>query len=217
VFVKADYSQIELRIAAKVSGDKRLLEAYLRGDDLHTITATNVLNNKEVSKADRQLAKALNFGLLYGMGHKGFRIYARSHYNLDLTEEQAKEYRSAFFSTYPGLAQWHRKVKNIRASETRTLIGRRLLLSNESPDTLRLNTPIQGTGADGLKNALALLWERRDQCPGAIPVLVVHDEIVIEVDSHRADQATAWLKQAMMDGFGDWLDQYQLWLTCKLV
>jgi DNA polymerase-1 len=206
VLIKADYSQIELRIAAKVSGDKALLEAYQRGDDLHTLTAKIVLNKEEVTKDNRQLAKALNFGLLYGMGHRGFRIYARSHYNLDLSEEQAKKYRSAFFSAYPGLAQWHRKVRNDRALETRTLIGRCLTLTSNTPDTLRLNTPIQGTGADGLKNALALLWERRAECPGAIPLLVVHDEIVIEVDKDKTEPATAWLKKAMLDGFGDCLD-----------
>jgi DNA polymerase family A len=89
VLVKADYSQVELRIAAKASGDKALMAAYERGDDLHTLTARQVLGIAEVTKEHRQLAKALNFGLLYGMGAKGFRNYARSHYGLGLTEDQA--------------------------------------------------------------------------------------------------------------------------------
>ena len=199
VLVKADYSQIELRIAAKISGDKALLEAYQRGEDLHTRTARNVLGIEEVTKQHRQLAKALNFGLLYGMGARGFRQYAKSQYGLNLTEDEARRYRDAFFQSYPGLASWHRRVRSCRATETRTLAGRRRLLEDQTPDTHRLNTPVQGTGADGLKLALALLWERRDQCPGAFPVLAVHDEIVIEADADQFEAAATWLKTAMLE------------------
>jgi DNA polymerase I-like protein with 3'-5' exonuclease and polymerase domains len=199
VLVKADYSQIELRIAAKVSGDKALLEAYQRGDDLHTRTARTVLGVEEVTKQHRQLAKALNFGLVYGMGARGFRQYAKSQYGLDLNEEQAIQYRNAFFTTYPGLAAWHRRVgrSGKQVLETRTLTGRRRLEVNRF--TEKLNTPVQGSGADGLKLALALLWERREQAPGAFPVLAVHDEIVVEADAEKADAITAWLKTAMVD------------------
>ena len=104
LLVKADYSQIELRIAAKVSGDKAMLDAYRTGMDLHTLTAQHVLGIADVTKEHRQLAKAVNFGLLYGMGAKGFRLYAKSNYNLDLTEQQAGRYREAFFTAYPGLS-----------------------------------------------------------------------------------------------------------------
>jgi DNA polymerase-1 len=199
VLVKADYSQIELRIAAKVSGDKALLEAYQRGDDLHTRTARTVLGVEEVTKQHRQLAKALNFGLLYGMGARGFRPYAKSQYGLDLTEEQATQYRNAFFTTYPGLAAWHRRVgrSGKQVLETRTLTGRRRLAVKHF--TEKLNTSVQGSGADGLKLALALLWERREQAPGAFPVLAVHDEIVVEADAEKADAVTAWLKTAMLE------------------
>jgi DNA polymerase I-like protein with 3'-5' exonuclease and polymerase domains len=196
VLVKADYSQIELRIAAKVSGDKALLDAYRRGDDLHTITARNVLGIAEVTKEHRQLAKALNFGLLYGMGARGFRQYAKAHYGLALTEADAHRYRSAFFKSYPSLAAWHRSIPQTPI-DTRTLAGRRLC--NVTRFTEKLNAPIQGTGADGLKLALALLWERRQEATGAFPVLAVHDEIVVEADAERADTAAAWLKSAMVD------------------
>jgi DNA polymerase I-like protein with 3'-5' exonuclease and polymerase domains len=199
VLVKADYSQIELRIAAKISGDKALLDAYQRGDDLHTITARNVLGIANVTKEHRQLAKALNFGLLYGMGARGFRQYAKSQYGLDLTEEQAHCYRDAFFKSYPGLATWHCRVRSRKVTETRTVAGRRRLLNDKTPDTHRLNTPVQGTGADGLKLALALLWERRDQARDAFPVLAVHDEIVVEADAHQADAVASWLKAAIVE------------------
>jgi DNA polymerase-1 len=205
VLVKADYSQIELRIAAKISGDKALLEAYQRGEDLHARTACNVLGIQEVTKQHRQLAKALNFGLLYGMGAKGFRIYAKSRYGLDLTDKEARSYREAFFKSYPGLAAWHRRVRCRQTTETRTLTGRRRLLDSKTPDTQRLNTPVQGSGADGLKLGLGLLWERREQVPGAFPVLAVHDEIVVEADAEQADAAAAWLKSAMVDAMTDML------------
>jgi DNA polymerase-1 len=200
LLVKADYSQIELRIAAKVSGDEALLGAYQRGQDLHTLTAQKVLGKDEVTKADRQLAKALNFGLLYGMGARGLASYARTGYGVDLTEDEARTHRDAFFLAYPGLAAWHRKVRSRKSRLTRTLAGRRRLLDEKTPDTQRLNSPIQGTGADGLKQALALLWERREQLPGAFPLLAVHDEIVVEVDEQQAQAAADWLRQGMLDG-----------------
>jgi DNA polymerase-1 len=140
------------------------------------------------------------------MGPGGFKHYARSKYGVELTDQQAAAYRQAFFDAYPGLAAWHRNVKRAHAAETRTLADRRRLLDVQEPDTFRLNSPVQGTGADGLKLALALLWERRDQCPGAFPVLAVHDEIVVEADADEADAVAAWLKQAMLDGMAPLID-----------
>jgi DNA polymerase-1 len=170
VLVKADYSQIELRIAAKIACEARMMAAYERGEDLHTLTARTILGKQAVTKADRQLAKAVNFGLLYGMGWKGFRVYARTNYGVNLTAEQAQTYRAAYFKAYPGLAKWHQQVRTAHALETRTLTGRRRLLTRENPDTWRLNTPVQATGADGLKLALALLWEwRAEVCQAPSP------------------------------------------------
>jgi DNA polymerase-1 len=216
VLVKADYSQIELRIAAKVSGDKALLDAYRRGEDLHTLTARTVLGVAEVTKKDRQLAKALNFGLLYGMGAKGFRVYARTNYGVELTDAEARNYRSAFFRSYPGLAQWHRRAGQTgdRAIETCTLAGRRRL--DVKHFTEKLNTPVQGTGADGFKAALALLWERRHEVAGAFPVLLVHDEIVIEADVGQAEAAGAWLKQAMADAMAPLIDPVPVEVEVKV-
>ncbi len=206
VLVKADYSQVELRIAAKVSGDKAMLEAYQRGIDLHTLTAQKVMGITEVTKQHRQLAKAVNFGLLYGMGAKTFQLYALSNYGLTLTPEQAEQYRSAFFAAYPGLVRWHRQAGRTgkNAIETRTLAGRRRC--GVARFTEKLNTPVQGTGADGLKLALALLWERRAEVPGAFPVLAVHDEIVVECDQDQAPTVADWLKRAMVDAMAPLID-----------
>jgi DNA polymerase-1 len=203
VLVKADYGAVEMRIAAKVSGDANLLDLFRRGLDPHTRTAQLLLGKGDVTANDRQLAKSANFGLLYGMGWRGYQAYAKTEFGLTFTDAEAQELRAAFFRAYPGLADWHREVKRRRAGETRTLCGRRRLLDSKAPDTFRLNTPVQGTGADGLKQALALLWQRRAECPGAFPVLAVHDDIVVEAaerpDDNYLDVAT-WIKQAMLDG-----------------
>jgi DNA polymerase-1 len=199
VLVKADYSQLQLRIAAKVSGDKAMLDAYTKGEDLHTLTARKLTGKAEVSKADRQLAKAVNFGLLFGAGAKRLKEYAKTSYGIDLTEEEARHYRRAFFHAYPGLERWQKRAGNSTAKECRTLAGRRRLLDEKTPFTFRLNSPVQGTEADGAKLALALLWERREQVPRAIPVLFVHDEIVVECDEDQADRVADWLKTAMVE------------------
>jgi len=82
--------------------------------------------------------------------------------------------------------------------------------------TEKLNTPVQGTGADGLKQALALLWERRQDCPGAFPVLAVHDEVVLEADAGQADAVWAWLKQAMLDGMTPLIDPVPVEVDVKV-
>jgi DNA polymerase-1 len=206
VLVKADYSQLQLRIASKVANEERMLAAYRAGDDLHALTARQITGKQEVSKDDRQLAKAVNFGLLFGLWAKGLRGYARRNYGLDLTEEQARKYRAAFFRAYPGLARWHKRAGNSRAAECRTLAGRRRLLDGKTPYTHRLNTPVQGTEADGAKLAMALLWERRAQVPGAFPVLFAHDEIVVECDADQAEAVVEWLRQAMVDAMAPLID-----------
>jgi DNA polymerase-1 len=227
VLVKADYSQIELRIAAKISGDKELLDVYQRKDDVHTLTARAVLGVSDITDEQRQLAKVMNFGLLYGMGAKGFRAYAKTSYGVELTEQEARRYRHAFFKTYSGLDSWHQreqaaavrgfwKPAGAPPDETRTLAGRRRFIGRKDPVTFRLNSPVQGTGADGLKRALARLWKRRAECPGAFPVLVVHDEIVIECDEAQAGAAAAWLRQAMLDGMAPLIDPVPVVVDVKV-
>jgi DNA polymerase-1 len=200
MLVKADYSQIELRIAAKISGEERMLEAYQNGEDLHLRTAES-LAHAGVGKVDRKLAKAVNFGLLYGQGAKGLKDYARKEYEIDITLEEAALYKRRFFETYPGLAAWHERERQRMKrgeTETRTLAGRRR--TGVTKFTEWVNAPVQGTGADGLKLALAFLWERRAECPGAVPVACVHDEILVECDEYEAEKVEAWLEKAMIDG-----------------
>jgi DNA polymerase I len=206
VLIKADYSQIELRIAAKISGDERMLEAYQMGIDLHSLTAKS-LAQAGVGKEDRRLAKAVNFGLLYGQGAAGFKEFARDKYETDITLGEARQYKRRFFETYPGLAAWHERERlrmKHGETETRTLTGRRRV--GVTRFTEWVNAPVQGTGADGLKLALALLWERRAECPGAVPVACVHDEIVVECDEDKAEKVEAWLEKAMINGMDEVLN-----------
>jgi DNA polymerase-1 len=219
VLVKADYSQVELRIAAKIADEPAMIAAYQSGRDLHALTAAAVLGKpvEGVTKADRQLAKAVNFGLLFGMGWKSLKVYALANYRVTLTDDEARRYRDAFFKAYPKLKSWHGRVgghvenlfkKDPSAThETRTLADRRRVLpvakgtaERRYPNvTEALNTPVQGTGADGLKMAIGLLWERRAECPGVVPVLFCHDEIVIEAPADAAERAANWLRAAMVD------------------
>jgi DNA polymerase-1 len=201
IFVTADYSQIELRIAAKISGDTQMLSAYAEGCDIHMLTAQNLSGHKDVSKEDRKLAKAVNFGLLYGMGAQGLRSYALRSYGVAMSLEQAALYRKRFFEPYPGLKRWHdneRRAWLRGETVTRTLTGRRR--TNVQKLTDRLNAPVQGTAADGLKLALALLWKRGSECPGTVPVLVCHDEVVVECGVEKLGEAKAWLEKAMIEG-----------------
>jgi DNA polymerase-1 len=200
VLIKADYNQLQLRIAAKVANEPKMIDAFVRGEDLHSKTARAVFRVVEPTKEQRKLSKALNFGLLFGLTPKGYREDLKTKSGIDLTPRQAMDHYQAFFKEYTGVARWHRQVRKEHAAETRTLLGRRRLFRPNEPDTERFNAPVQGTDADGLKLALALLWERRSQCPGAFPVLAVHDELVIECDASQAEAVKVWLHDAMMDG-----------------
>jgi len=211
VLVKADFSQIELRIAAALAKDRRMLKAFEDGTDLHRLTASLILSKPidQVSKEERQLAKALNFGLLYGMGAEGLKTYAATQYGVSLPLERAKEYREKFFATYPGLAKWHRDTdRSLREAKSRgeggivveTLAGRQRWVETR---TAALNTPVQGTGADGLKAAVAVLYKRlleRGLWGEVRIVLLVHDEIVVEAPEPLAIVATHLLTEAMREG-----------------
>jgi DNA polymerase-1 len=216
LLIKADYSQIELRIAAKVTGDEAMQTAYARGEDLHTLTARRMLGKAEVTAAERKLAKPVNFGLIYGLSAGSLRRKAKAEYGLELTAEEAEHYRRAFFAGHPGVAAWHRRLRRETAPAVRTLAGRRCPLPVRHFYGTRANYTVQGTGGDGLKQALALLWERRHECPGAFPVLAVHDEIVVEADAGRADVAAAWLRQAMLDGMAPLIEPVPVEVEVKV-
>ena len=198
--LKCDYSQIELRIAAVVARDTAMLAAYETGQDLHVLTTANVLGVEasQVTAAQRQMAKAVNSGLVYGMGAPGLQAYAWNTYGVRLTLDEAVQARDRFFELYPGLRRWHARTKTQAPTETRTLVGRRRLGLEKLTD--RLNTPVQGTGADGLKWAMAALHRQRDEAQGARVVAAIHDEILVECPIESVGRTTAWLEKYMVAG-----------------
>jgi DNA polymerase I len=205
VFVVADYSQVELRVAALVSGDSAMLAAYDAGEDLHRKTAAAVLKKApgEVTKSERQMAKAINFGLLFGSGAAGLQRYATTAYGVSMSLAEAKRARSAFFAAYPGFAKWQTATREAaeRAQQVRTPGGRvRNLEGTRSLQTECLNTPIQGGAAECLLVALATLEPLLDGL-GADLCNVIHDELVVECDPERAADVMAAVEAAMVAGF----------------
>jgi DNA polymerase I len=198
-FIIADYSQIELRVAAEIAQDKTMIEAYRSGQDLHALTAALVANKKieEVTKTERQSAKAINFGLIYAMGAKGLQGYAKTVYGVDMKLEEAELFRDKFFKAYSGIATWHARMKKANnVKESRTLSGRRCVYEGETAITALLNTPVQGTAADIVKKALGMLVPVVKGLNGHI-IATVHDEILLEVPEEKAEEAADLLKETM--------------------
>jgi len=204
VFVVADYSQIELRVAAIVSGDVAMLAAYVAGEDLHRKTAGAVLKKEPdaVTKGERQMAKAVNFGLLFGQGTKGLQRYAQATYGVTMSLSEADKARRAFFHAYPGLSAWQTETRKAaeRAGQVRTPGGRVRQLEGKGLATECLNTPVQGGAAEALLAALALL-EPRLEALGAVLVNVVHDELVVECNADNAAEVSQAVETAMVAGF----------------
>jgi len=197
----ADYSQIELRIAAEISQDRRMIDAYQKGEDLHRLTASLVTGKSiaEITKDERSAAKAVNFGLIYAMGAKTLKEYSLNNYGVSMTLQQAKEFRSKFFSAYQGISQWHQDVQLKVERETRTLGNRRREWGEGFVNVAELlNTPVQGTSADITKRALSILQER-SQGSGIRIVGCIHDEIIIEAPIANTETAAGILKDSMID------------------
>jgi DNA polymerase-1 len=197
--IVADYSQIELRVAAVISGEAKMIQAYEKGCDLHRQTAAFVLGKEpdEVTKEDRQLAKAVNFGLLYGQGKDGLIRYAAGNYGVELSSDEAELIRSRFFGTYTALAGWHRRCWRLAergAAEARTIMNRRRIMADDATDwerfTALANTPVQGGSADGMKRAMLRLHQELPT--GARMISTVHDELIVEV---REDLAVGVCEQ----------------------
>ena len=210
LLVVCDYSQVELRLAAYIAKDERMLNAFRDGIDLHAATAGIVLDKApaDVTKQDRQLAKAVNFGLIYGQSARGLVRYAKSSYGVELSERRANDIRERFFRAYTGLTRWHKvaaqDARGFVSVEARTLLGRRqqLLDGDWWPRFTRLvNTPVQGTAADGMKKALVRLAKALPE--GAQVVATVHDEIVVECDEAQAPDVLAKTKTAMIEGMAE--------------
>jgi DNA polymerase I len=180
VIIRADFSQIELRVAAEISGDIRMIQAFNKGQDLHRLTASLIMGKaiEEISKKERQRAKPVNFGLLFDMSAKGLQEYAMTSYQVFLPIEEAKMFQCRFLSAYQGFNQWQQEQRC--KIETRTLSGRRRIWGNhEIRSAQLLNSPIQGTAADILKKSLVILSGRLINTDAKI-IGTIHDEILVE-------------------------------------
>jgi DNA polymerase I-like protein with 3'-5' exonuclease and polymerase domains len=201
VLLKADYSQIELRLAALIAPEPIMLQALKDGEDLHRRTAAHLLgcDVAAVTPHQRTLAKALNFGLIYGMGSERLQSQARKDYNIRLTLDEATQHREAFFRLYPNLRGWQNATGALLRYEgsidARTLLGRRRLGIQRYTEAV--NTPVQGSAADGFKLAIARLYAHRHEVPEAQLIMCVHDELVAECPAEQAEPTAAWLTRHM--------------------
>ncbi len=183
-----------------------MLEAYRAGEDLHLRTGRTVLGHEEVTKDDRQLAKGLNFGLLYGQGAKGLKAYVRDKYGVEMDLDEAERYRERWFESYPSIRAWHRRegsAFDTGDASASTLAGR---LRRVERFTEKVNHPVQGTGADGLKLAMALFHERLPDHLEARLVLAVHDELVVECPEAQAEEVARFVEEVMVAGMDEVLN-----------
>jgi DNA polymerase-1 len=201
--VDADYSQIELRILADFTGDPGFVEAFRSGADLHRVTAAQVFNVKleEVSKEQRDFAKRLNFGVVYGIGARRFALLT------GLKESEAEDLLKRYFATYRGLDAWLRDAgfKAVRERTAPRTVAGRLFRFNFDPEDRQAsslaqrngkNAPIQGSSADIIKRAMRLLHDRLKGTEARV-VNVVHDEVVVECPEEGAEEFARVVEETM--------------------
>ena len=205
IILAADYSQIELRIMAHISEDKNLLTAFNNNEDVHRSTASQVFDTEisKVTKDQRRKAKAINFGLIYGMSAFGLAK------QIDVSRTEAKQYIDGYFENYPGVLQFMNETKEKAKSQgyVETVLGRRLYLPqiNSKNKMLQqhalrtaINAPMQGSSADIIKKAMLNIQDWIDSEGHEIKMFMqVHDELVFEIKSEKADEYANKIKLMM--------------------
>ncbi len=203
--VDADYSQIELRLLAHISDDSTMINAFKSGEDIHTITASQVFDMPAqwVTPEMRSSAKAVNFGIVYGIG-----AFSLSK-DIGVSVKQADEYIKAYLSKYKGVADYMEKTPEDAKKKgyVTTLFGRRryipeLAMSNKTVQAqgkrIAMNTPVQGTAADIIKLAMVKVYARlKKELPEARLILQVHDELIVEAKECDAEKAAQILREEM--------------------
>ena len=205
VLVDADYSQIELRVLAALADDENMINAFLSGADIHSITASQVMGVplESVTSADRRKAKAVNFGIVYGIG-----AFSLSQ-DIGTSVQEADRYIKGYLANYSGVAAFMENAKKSAKEKgyAETYFGRRRYLPelNESNairrgfgERVAMNMPIQGTAADVIKIAMIKVYERlKAECPKAKLIMQVHDELIIEAPEENAEEVKNLLKEVM--------------------
>jgi DNA polymerase-1 len=202
--VSADYSQVELRILAMIANEKVMLKAYEDGKDLHRLTASKIsgIPFDEVTSEQRRAAKAINFGLVFGMGAESLAEYARATYGVKMSVAEAKKARKTYFQTYPGIQTWHKKTTAHGKARgfIRTPSGRCVAMEGKA-FTRSKNAPIQAGAAEVLIAALIELDKAISKENLDVRIVnMVHDEIVLEAVEDQAEQAKDLLERAMISG-----------------
>ena len=207
LLVDADFGQMELRLAAAVAKDEKMIQAFKDGEDLHDATA-------KALGCSRPISKSANFGMLYGAGAKGLRNYAGSR-GITMSMEEADKIRKQWLSTYKGIAKWQQQNAQDAGKspdgwgEVRIPISRmrRFLPGEMDRTTVRCNTPVQGAGAAILKCALGNLWPELEKAgeDEARIAACVHDEIMLIVKKDKAEEWAAKLKVIMETAEAKWL------------
>lgn len=201
-----DYSQIELRIMAHLSQDKALLAAFSAGKDIHAATAAEVkgVSIEEVTSEDRRRAKAINFGLIYGMSAFGLAK------QIGIPRGEAQDYMNVYFERYPGVMQYMEETRLLATEQgyVETLYGRRLHLPEinarngmrrKAAERAAINAPMQGTAADIIKKAMILVdeWVETEGKDRVNLLMQVHDELVFEVKEDALDEVTTKVRELM--------------------
>lgn len=204
--VCADYNQIELRVAAELSQDEAMLEAYRSGIDLHALTASKVARCPldKVTKRDRQYSKSLNFGLLFGLGASKFVAYAKNSYGVDTTFEEAEDAIKVFRETYSGYRKW--QLDQAAFGEQRlfatTPCGKFRKLDPTNTFGTSMNTPVQGGAAEIMCYALVYIRKRLiEEQLDARMLITVHDEVILEARAEIAEYIKQLMKEEMTKGF----------------
>jgi DNA polymerase-1 len=210
VFVDADYSQIEVRILAKMLNEERLLKIYgCPGDDeksgdVYRTTAAYMLgvNPDDVTKAQRNLAKALVLGMNYGLSAWGLPQYAFTKLEIkDMSTEEAEDYVESFYDLYPRIREYHdatlAELREDGSVDQRTLTGR--LRSNITTRNEAINAPVQGTSADVLKRAMTLAYGRLKAFEDAFIIASIHDELLVECNEADTDAVKDVVEASMLE------------------
>lgn len=203
VLVKADYSQIELRIIAKLTCDPLLVRAYCTNQDVHRLTASLLMHKTQdiVTSGERQIGKSINFGLIYGMSAVRLQMETQLKYGVLISHSAALAFQRQFFALFQGIDQWHRRTKRLIYSKNQrvacTLLGRARQWQTLPSFNEFVNFPVQGTSADLTKLALVKLLPHLSDKMRL--VIVVHDEIVLEVEETIAQDAVQLLTRCMVD------------------
>ena len=209
VLISLDYSQIELRILAHVSGDPVMTESFMQGQDVHQRTASEVFGVplEQVTKEQRSFAKTINFGLLYGMG------VHRLSQTLGIPRKEASTYLDRYYERYAGIYEWQKTnlAKAKEEAEVRTLLGRRRPIPDirsenhvlaKRAERIAINAPIQGTAADIIKIAMIQIDRRlKKEYPTAKMILQVHDELLLEVPKDDSEIIAKIVEDIMCDAY----------------